>query len=163
MNHTPSTIHHTTRPPLIASSDPTRFAAERSRDFVRLCRLIFRRSRVAMSQREIIGAALAHEAPGYYVDYDYALRVVGKVMAMPPATVARYGRGKWLEIATRCRAELEAGRADTLSGALALVVRPYAHQVFSFLPPQRCAYSSGPIPATVVALDSHTLTINSSS
>ena len=96
MNHTPSTIHHTTRPPLIASSDPTRFAAERSRDFVRLCRLIFRRSRVAMSQREIIGAALAHEAPGYYVDYDYALRVVGKVMAMPPATVARYGRGKWL-------------------------------------------------------------------
>ncbi|MCI9042928.1 MAG: hypothetical protein HFJ93_03325 [Muribaculaceae bacterium] len=122
MNHTPSTIHHTTRPPLIASSDPTRFAAERSRDFVRLCRLIFRRSRVAMSQREIIGAALAHEAPGYYVDYDYALRVVGKVMAMPPATVARYGRGKWLEIATRCRAELEAGRADTLSGALALVL-----------------------------------------
>ena len=122
MNHTPSTIHHTTRPPLIASSDPTRFAAERSRDFVRLCRLIFRRSRVALSQREIIGAALAHEAPGYYVDYDYALRVVGKVMAMPPATVARYGRGKWLEIATRCRAELEAGRADTLSGALALVL-----------------------------------------
>ena len=108
--------------PLIASSDPTRLAEERRRDFVRLCRLIFRQSKAPMSQREIVSQALAHEAPGYYVDYTYALRVTGHVMTMPRATALRYGRGKWLEIADRCRRELDAGRATSLSHALALVL-----------------------------------------
>lgn len=108
--------------PLLASSDPSRLPAERRRDFVRLCRLIFRRSTRPMTQREIVAEALTHEAPGYYVDYDYALNVVGKVKDMPREVLARYSRGKWLEIADRCRAEMESGRAANLPVALALVL-----------------------------------------
>ncbi len=108
--------------PLIASSDPTRFAAERRRDFVRLCRLIFRRSSAPMTQREIVAAALAHEAPGYYVDFAYALNVVNKVMDMPRNILSRYSRGKWLEIVDRCREEMASGRARDLPVALALVL-----------------------------------------
>ena len=108
--------------PLIASSDPSRLGEERRRDFVRLCRLISRRSKQPLTQRDIVNQALAHEAPGYYVDYTYALRVIGHVMTMPRTVAARYGRGKWLEIADRCRNEMEARRADSLNHALALVL-----------------------------------------
>lgn len=108
--------------PLVASTDPSRFARDRHRDFTRLCRLIFRRSKTPMTQRQIVEEALSHEAPGYYVDYTYALRVISNVMDMPDSVLGRCSRGKWLEITRRCRAELEGGRARDLGHALALVL-----------------------------------------
>lgn len=127
MNTTQSPLHRVQRPrivrtPLIASSDLSRFPAERSRDFVRLCRLIYRQSVYPMTQSEIVAAALAHEAPGYYVDFAYALPIVRKAMVMPRETLLRHSHGKWLEIADRCRDELASGRARDLGHALALVL-----------------------------------------
>lgn len=107
---------------LLSSTDPTRLSSLRSRDFVRLCNRIARSSGGALTQREIIGKALASEAPAYYVDYDYALRVTPQVMKMPREVAGRYSRGKWLEIADRCRAELASRRSKDLGAALVNVL-----------------------------------------
>lgn len=94
---------------LLASTEQGRFTAERDRDFYRVCRLIASSSRKPLTPREIVARAVNHPAPGYYVDYTYALRVLGNIGKMPRADAARASRGKWLELYDRCMEAMAAG------------------------------------------------------
>lgn len=97
---------------LLASTGQGRFSAERDRDFYRVCRLIASSSCKPLTQREIVALAVNHPAPAYYVDYDYALRVLGNIGKMPRDAAARASRGKWLELYDRCMAAMAAGAPD---------------------------------------------------
>ncbi len=113
------------RGPLLATTDTpcsARFTAERDRDFLNLCRISVRRAEEPLTELELVRRVINSPAPGYYVDYDYALHLVPRIGRMSREEAARRSHGRWLEIYDRAREALAEGQAATMSAAIALVL-----------------------------------------
>ena len=99
-----------------------RFTAERDRDFLNLCRHVVRNSREPLSEAELVNRVIHGPAPGYYVDYDYALHIVPRIGRMSREEASRRSHGRWLEIYDRACEALAEGNAASMTAAIALVL-----------------------------------------
>lgn len=111
-----------TNTPRAATRTSARFTAERDRDFLNLCRHAIRNSAEPLSEAELVNRVIHSTAPGYYVDYDYALHIVPRIGRMSRDEAARRSHGRWLEIYDRACAALNDGHAASMTAAIAYVL-----------------------------------------